>query len=208
MTVSLRSATSSADLTKECNLRGVFAQRRLPQQVFVNLSPGYFLFFEYARAFGEGAWRMFLRLAREFEDKRIWFTSIDPDAHQYYARQFGTSAEFEFEPQAYGGQYTKRMHEWPSTSVADAPAYRTDVGVWTGDSERWRCWGERQSNLCVLAVYGNERLQKELALLSDDYVPVLTIEDALRDIVSSEFEGADFDHFAEQLRQNYAKQAT
>jgi len=38
-----------------------FTQRRLPAQVFSDTF-GTFLFFEFARAFGDGAWRLFARL--------------------------------------------------------------------------------------------------------------------------------------------------
>lgn len=184
-------------------LAGLSPERRFPQQVFAEES-GHFLFFEFARAFGEGAWRLFARLAREFVEKGVWLRVVDPDAETYYRQHFGSEAEFVFPTDGTEGDYVARMHHWPAESIADAIAYRADTVVWGGASARWLCWGERESNLCALRLQCDDRLVKELILLSDEYVPVLHLGDALRDIASSEFGSVEqFERFAEEMRKAY-----
>jgi hypothetical protein len=180
-----------------------WTNQRLPKQVFSN-AIGWFLFFEYGRAFSEGAWRLFARLAREFGDSTVWFKSIEPDAQRYYLANFGAAAEFAFPAAGKEDDYVARMHKWPPKSVADAVAYRGDVTAWAGTTDRWSCWGERESSLCVLHVNGPERLRKELILLPDDYVPFVSLEEAIRDIASSEIAAADFAWFAQQMQRSYA----
>ena len=150
---------------------------------------------------------MLARLASEFGDSTVWVKSIEPDAQRYYLANFGAAAEFAFPAAGKEGDYVERMHKWPSTSVADAVAHRGDIAAWAGTTGKWSCWGERESSLCVLRVSGPERLRKELILLPDDYVPLVELGDALRDIVSREIAVADFDWFAQQMQRSYAVKA-
>jgi len=184
----------------------LFCLQRLPQQVFANAT-GCFLFFEFGRAFSEGAWRLFSRLAREFGEHLVRVKAIEPDAHAYYQHHFGEVAEFALEGSDIESAYVARMHNWPAASIADAMAYRADVAAWGGDSGRWACWGEREFNLCVLHVVSDERLIKELRLLPDDYLPILSLEDALANIVSSEFTSDALEDFAKHMRLHYASPA-
>ena|SRR5882672_5659956 len=181
----------------------LWTNHRFPRQVFSN-AIGWFLFFEHGRAFSERAWRLFARLAREFGDSTVWFKSIEPDAQRYYFERFGAAAEFAFPAAGKEDDYVTRMHKWPPTSVADAVAYRGDIAAWAGTTGKWFCWGERESGLCALRVSGPERLRKELILLPDDYVPLVELGEALRDIASREIAMADFDWFAQQMQRSYA----
>lgn len=196
-----------SDASKPGAFRGeLWTNHRLPRQVFAKTT-GWFLFFEYGRAFGEGAWRLFARLAREFGDPTVWFKSIEPDAQRYYLANFGMAAEFAFPAAGKEEDYVASMHKWPPTSGADAVAYRSDVAAWAGTTERWSCWGERESSLCVLRISGPDRLRKELVLLPDDYVPLVSLKGALRDIASKEIAVADFEWFAQQMQRSYAVRA-
>jgi hypothetical protein len=183
-----------------------WTNQKLPKQVFSNAT-GWFLFFEYGRVFSEGAWRLFARLARESGDSTVWFKCIEPDAQCYYLANFGAAAEFAFSAGGNEDGYVARMHKWPPTSVADAVAYRGDIAAWAGSTGKWSCWGERESGLCVLSVSGPERLRKELILLPDDYVPLVELGDALRDIASREIARENFDWFAQQMQRSYAVKA-
>jgi hypothetical protein len=176
---------------------------RLPKQVFAT-AVGYFLFFEFARAFGEGAWRLFARLAHEFGDSMVWTKTVEPDPRTYYELNFGRVAEFAF-PAAVddAGTYTSHMHNWPAANIADAIAYRADVVAWGGTNGRWAAWGERELNLCVLHVVAHERLAKELVLMPDDFVPLFAVEDAISNIVSSELGAQELAEFASEMRRSY-----
>jgi anti-sigma factor RsiW len=55
-----------------------------------------------------------------------------------------------------------------------------------------------------LRVLGEDRLRKELVLLSDDYVPVLTLEEALSYVASSEMTAAELERFARSMRISYS----
>jgi hypothetical protein len=180
-----------------------FTQCRLPAQVFVDTS-GTFLFFEFARAFGDGAWRLFTRLAREFGESVVRCRCLDPDAELYYRANFGEAAQFSFAANGAAEAYVGQLHDWPPESIADAVAYRGDVVAWAGDSGRWACWGERASGLCVLRIAAPDRLRKELVALSDDYVPVLTLSEALSDVVSSEMTAEALEGFGERMRHCYS----
>jgi hypothetical protein len=179
-----------------------FTQRRLPAQVFSDTS-GTFLFFEFARAFSDGAWRLFARLAREFGESMVRCRCVDPDAETYYRANFGETAQFAFAADGAVQTYLAQMHDWPPESTADAIAYRGDVVAWAGDSGQWACWGERGSGICVLRVAANDRLRKELVALSDDYVPVLMLDEALNDVVSSEMAANELEEFAGRMRSTY-----
>ena len=87
--------------------------------------------------------------------------------------------------------------------MADAIGYRADVVAWAGNSGRWACWGERQSGICVLHILGDDRLLKELIVLSDDYVPLLAMEAALNDVASSEMTAEGREEFAHGMRGSY-----
>ena len=180
----------------------LFSGQRLPTQVFSN-SAGFFFFFEFARAFGDGAWRLFTRLAREFDEPVVWCMSVEPDSKAYYRANFGETAQFVFLADGPEKDYTERMYNWPPTSIADAIGYRADVVAWCGISGRWACWGERETGLCILHLMGDDRLRKELILLSDDYVPILTLDEALSDIVSSEMTPEELVRFARGMHCNY-----
>lgn len=182
---------------------GFLTQHRLPQQVFVQATSNNFLFFEYARAFSDKTWRLFVRLAQAIGESRIWFTTFDPDAQEYYLKHFGMNSEIGFDIKAPATEYTHHMHQWPTSNLADAPAYQADVVAWVGESEQWRCWGERASGLCVLQLEGNERLRKELMLSDDTDFPILTLEEALNDVVSSEYNASKFKQFSDQFKHNY-----
>lgn len=180
-----------------------FTQSKLPAQVFSDAS-GSFLFFEFARAFGEGAWRLFSRLAREFGEPVVWVRCIDPDANEYYQANFEEAAEFAIAATDDTHAYVDRMQHWPRESQADAMAFRADVVAWTGASGRWACWGEREFGLCVLHfVAENQRLKKELVVLSDDYVPLLALSEALTDIVAHELPPQDLVSFVSDIRGTY-----
>lgn len=180
----------------------LFSGHRLPKQVFAT-TVGYFLFFEFVRAFREGAWRMFSRLAREFGDPMVWVRAVEPDPRSYYEASFGQVAEFAFSADDDAETYTSQTHNWPATSIADAIAYRADVVAWAGTSERWAAWGERELNLCMLHVVADERLAKALVLMHDDFIPLFTVEDALGNVVSSELEAHDLAAFSSEMRQGY-----
>lgn len=179
-----------------------FAQRRLPAQVFSDTS-GTFLFFEFARAFGDGAWRLFARLAREFCESVVRCRCVDPDAKLYYRANFGEAAQFAFAADGAVETYLAQMHSWPPQGIADAIAYRGDVVAWWGDSGQWACWGERESGICVLRVAALDRFRKELVVLSDDYVRVLTLNEALSDVASNEMTAEALDAFGEHMRHCY-----
>ena len=180
----------------------VFSGHHFPKQVFA-AADGYFLFFEFARAFSEGAWCMFVRLAREFGDQMVWAKTVEPDPISFYEANFGEVAEFKFSADDSAGTYTSQMHNWPTASIADAIAYRSDVVAWAGTSGRWAAWGERELNLCVLHVVAQERLVKELVLMPDDFVPLFAVEDALSNVVSSELGAQELAAFANEMRQSY-----
>lgn len=181
-----------------------FTQRRLPEQVFSDTS-GTFLFFEFARAFGDGAWRLFARLAREFGESVVRCRCVDPDAEAYYGENFGEAAQFAFAVDGAVETYLAQMHNWPPESIADAIAYRGDVVAWAGESGQWACWGERESGICVLRVVAPDRLRKELVALSDDYVPVLTLNEALNDVASNEMTAEALEAFGEHMHRSYPR---
>jgi len=180
-----------------------FSGYRLPKQVFATAA-GHFLFFEFGRAFGEGAWRMFARLASEFGEGMVWARTVEPEPRTYYEANFGQVAEFAFSAGSDAEAYTSQMHNWPAASIADAIAYRADVVAWVGTSGRWAAWGERELNLCVLHVVTHERLAKELVLMPDDFVPLFALEDALSNVVSSELEAQELAAFASKMRESYS----
>jgi hypothetical protein len=195
--------TELGDAALEANF---FIDHRLPGQIFRNPSRT-FLYFEFARAFDDGAWRLFARVANEFRDSAIVCRAIEPDADDYYRTPFAETAQFSFEASEGPDRYIARMHTWPPQSTPDAIAYNCEVVAWTGTSAQWACWGERASGLCVLQVQPNERLCKELIALSDEYLPVLTLDGALRDITANELQATAFRAFQAGMRKHYVNKA-
>jgi hypothetical protein len=209
MSLQSNDAGGSAARVSTSPRAGLLTQHRLPQQVFAETAANDYLFFEYAHAFSVGAWHLFVRMAREYGDRGIWFTTLDPDANEYYTTQFGSSVEAWFQTEAPATEYVQHMFQWPAVSIADAPAYRADVAIWIGDTGRWRCWGERSPNVCVLQLpqreqLGNERLHNELVDQAATYIPILRLEEVLGDIICNEYDAAEFEHFSAQFRRNYA----
>ena len=133
---------------------------------------------------------------------------FEPDAHKYYGQHFGTDAEFAFSTDIDSDHYATKMHKWPSQSPADAIAYRGDVVGWTGTSGRWACWGERRVNLCVLQFDSELRLKQELFIQPDDYVPLVTLYDALSIAGLEITSRKDYEQFAETMRSTFDYGAT
>lgn len=177
-------------------------QHRLPQQVFADSSASDYLFFEYARAFSPGAWHLFARLAKASGDSHIWFETLDPEA-EYYIKLVGSRADRWFPATSASTEYVQHMHEWPPTSIADAPVHRAYVVVWMGDKGRWACWGEWECGLCVVRIGKHDHLRDELLRCSSDDLPILTIDEALDDVVVNELKPAYLEAFSTQFRQHY-----
>jgi hypothetical protein len=64
-------------------------------------------------------------------------------------------------------------------------------------------WNVIRFDLCVLRVVAPDRLRKELIALSDDYVPVLTLSEALSDVASNEMTAEALKAFGEHMRHCY-----
>lgn len=180
-----------------------FSGRELPEQVFSD-GTGRFLFFEFAHAFSEGAWRLFATLAAIYGDQVVLCRAVEPDANNYYEKNFGTAAEFSFPAEGTADAYVHKLHCWPGSSIADALAYRAEIVWWTGTSGAWACWGGRTSGLCVLRIALNDRgCANTVAPLSGSTVPILSLDEALTDVVAGEMNGEALDAFEKQMRRFY-----
>lgn len=178
-----------------------FSGRELPEQVFSD-DTGEFLFFEFARAFSEGAWRLFTALASIYGDHAVLCRAVEPDANDYYGKNFGTPAEFSFPIEVAADSYVHKLHCWPESSIADAIAYRAEIVWWAGTSGAWACWGGRTSGLCVLRMALTGSHCATIALLSH-LVPILSLDEALSDVVAGELNGEAMDAFERQMRHYY-----
>jgi hypothetical protein len=179
-----------------------FSGRELPEQVFSD-STGKFLFFEFARAFSEGAWRLFATLASIYGDRAVLCRAVEPDANNYYEKNFGTPAEFSFSVEGKADAYVHKLHCWPGSSITDALAYRAEIVWWTGTSGAWACWGGRTSGLCVLRIaLADAECANTVAPLSG-LVPILSLDEALTDVVAGEISGEAMGAFERQMRRFY-----
>lgn len=179
-------------------------ERRFPERVFT-CGSGRVVFFEFARAFSDGAYSLFSRLATANSDEHIWLRVMEPDADAYYRQRFGMPGEIALPAQGAADDYVARTHTWPRESIPDAIAYRGDVVVWGGPSAGWCCWGERAPNLCALLVPKHESVAYESIVRTAEQLPILTLEEALQDIVSSEFHCvAEFERFSDAMRRDYS----
>jgi hypothetical protein len=179
-----------------------FSGRELPEQVFSD-GTGKFLFIEFARAFSTGAWRLFATMASIYGDRMVLCRSVEPDANNYYERNFGTAAEFSFPVEGAADAYVEKLHCWPQSSIADALAYRAEIVWWTGDSGRWACWGGRASGLCVLRIAPTDRDWANMVAPLGGSVPILSLQEALSDVVAGEMNGAPVNAFETQMRRFY-----
>lgn len=179
-----------------------FSGRELPEQVFSD-ETGEFLFFEFARAFSEGAWRLFTALASIYGDRAVLCRAVEPDANNYYEKHFGTPAEFSFPIEDAADLYVHKLHCWPESSIADALAYRAEIVWWVGTSGAWACWGGRTSGLCVLRIALTDSGCANTVAPLSGLVPILSLEEALTNVVAGEMNGEAMDAFEKQMRRCY-----
>ncbi len=194
--------TRRSNTKTEQSLMAFFSGRRLPDQVFAQ-GPGNCVFLEFARAFSASAWQLFSDAALSSGDADVWCRCIDPDAEAYYASSFAQPAEFRFQARGGPDRYIARMHEWPTGSPADAVAYRGDAVAWASDSGSWACWGQRDSGLCVLRAVEGNHLQFLSGSVAET-LPVMTLDEALRDVVANELPAERRAFFAERMRLCYS----
>ncbi len=179
-----------------------FSGQELPEQVFSD-GAGNFLLFEFARAFSEGAWRLFTALASIYGDHAVLCRAVEPDANDYYEKNFGTPAEFSFPVEDAADSYVHKLHCWPEASIADALAYRAEIVWWAGTSGAWACWGGRTSGLCVLRMALTDSRCANIVASLSHLIPILSLEEALSDVVASEINGEAMVSFEKQMRRYY-----
>lgn len=133
----------------------VFADRRLPEQVFAR---GYkeFRFAEFDVVMSPEFWGELQALLSASNSRALTLNVLDPSP-DYFMREFGKSGSFRLDVSASPSQYGCALEQGPEGSPADAPLYNSTVVAWVPDSKRWCIWGQRETDLCVLGMKENFR---------------------------------------------------
>jgi len=175
---------------------------RLPGQVF---QPGYgsYQFLEFDRFINGEFWAMLRQLMMYSQAPEVLLMVLDPDAESYFYRNFGRFGALRIPERFSTQQYVEALNTGPESSPADALAINSWVLVWAPPSVRWVIWGERESEILVLAYESGFNGPSAIAL-AESGMCVLTPEDAL-DVSSGAWrDRGAFRLFAQELLKHYS----
>jgi len=165
-------ALSSAALTVE----------RMPAHVFRDQYDR-FLFLEFDRFPNPEFLALLRRLMEASLDSKANLVVLEPDPETYFYRHFGCFGALEIPADESWDGYRAEMQNGPPSSPVDSLAVNSFVLAWFPPSLRWLIWGERSSEIMVLAYRRGFDGPSEQSL-GETGIDLLTAEDAL-DISSS-----------------------
>jgi hypothetical protein len=179
----------------------VSVSSEFPERVF---RPGYrrFYFFEFDRTFSEMFWGVIQKIALESLDSRINVVSIDPAPVEYFFKEFGEFGAVQVKATATADEYYETLCTHPPSHKLDS-LFHSETLAWFPDSVRWLVWGERGYGIAVLGL--DENFDPPInRFAQDEEMPLLTLEEALSEIVSLNFrDPTAFEAFSRKFKTNY-----
>jgi hypothetical protein len=174
---------------------------RMPERVF---GPNYtrFHFFEFDTFSADEFWRMLQQLMIESRDQKVTLAVLNPDPERYFYDNFGRFGLVDIPLNSSAQQYRHLLQDGPGPPP-DNLMDNSMVLVWFPPSLQWLIWGERDTEIMVLAC---ERSFKgaNADTVGTAGVSLLTAEDAL-DISSGAWRDRGARKlFAHRLMENYA----
>jgi hypothetical protein len=85
------------------------------------------------------------------KEKEFWLTTIEPDPLQYIHANFGYYGTFEFSINDTTSDYLSALHDFPSSSPADAMAHNGVRLLALSCLGRWAAYFDRDNNITIFA---------------------------------------------------------
>lgn len=103
-------------------------------------------------------WPVLQKLAHQSEDHEIIMSVLEPDPASYFKAMFGYYNWAVLPVSLSIDDYWNFLNNPPNDSPADSILGNAQVIAFTAPSKLWAVWGERDSNVCVLATSINDKL--------------------------------------------------
>lgn len=173
----------------------------LPQLIFQE-NYRRFRFFEFDRTLSEYFWEVLQKIADQSNDSYLNVVSIDPDPVEYFYEEFSSFGAVQISVSASADEYYDALNDHPPSFRLDS-LFHSDSLTWFPPSARWLIWGVRDYGIAVLAMQDGFAPSVE-SIASEAGMPILTLDEALSDIVSLNFRNPiDFELFSKELKTNY-----
>lgn len=173
----------------------------MPARVFRNQYDR-FRFLEFDRFSNPEFLALLRRLMEASLDPKTNLVVLEPDPETYFYKHFGRFGALEIPVDESWDGYRAEMQNGPQSSPADSLAINSLVLAWFPPSLRWLIWGERSSEIMVLAYRRGFDGPSEQSI-GETGIDVLTGEDALEVSSSAWSDRSARRQFARELMDNY-----
>lgn len=196
------SESSEFSRIKTTVMRAVNLSERPPAFVF---APNYRVaaFVEFDQGLTAKFWRLMQSLASMTNDSNVFVLALEPDAENYFYKEFGKYGALQLPVSDTADSYLERLGEHPQDWPVDSLKYNSEYLVWTSDSGRWLAWGSRGFNFIAIA-FQNDFSANLSALAEQAGITLFTIDAAVSNLILPGFQdGAAGQSFVDEFRKNY-----
>src|SRR5437016_8851340 len=96
-------------------------------------------------------WRFLQNLSLAAKDPNIIVFAVEPDAEEYFHKEFGKYGAVRLAAKEPENSYIERLEEHPEGWPVDSLKYNSEYLVWTSDSDQWVAWGSRGFGFIAIA---------------------------------------------------------
>jgi hypothetical protein len=196
------SESSEFNKIKATVMRAVRLSERPPAFVFV---PNYRVaaFVEFDQGLTAKFWRLAQSLASAANDPNVFVLALEPDAENYFHKEFGTYGALQLSVNDTADSYVERLGEHPQGWPVDSLKYNSEYLVWASDSGRWLAWGSRGFSFIAVAFQNDfSPSLSELAKQAD--ITLFSRDAAVSSLILPSFQDATAAQtFVSEFRRNY-----
>ena len=150
---------------------------RIPQRVFRS-EYRRFAFVEFDLFSGPSFWSLLQALAASSLDKCITTVAVEPHPVDYFHKEFGVYGAIQVDAVASSNDYYDALSSHPEAWPADSLLDNSFVLTWFSESVQWLIWGERTSELAIVAL--RDRFEPQVRSLAEKAgIRLFSLDDAL-----------------------------